>query len=67
MDLANDELIYSYLHDVFNTIVLKDIVERQEIRNVIVLNNLVTFIANNIGKLISANSISKTIRQIFPS
>nr|MCR5455092.1 ATP-binding protein [Bacteroidales bacterium] len=67
LDLANDELIYSYLHDVFNTIVLKDIVERQEIRNVIVLNNLVALIANNIGKLISANSISKTIRQIFPS
>ena len=67
LNLSNHELIYSYLQDVFNTIVLKDIVERQNIRNVTVLNNLITFIANNIGKLISANSIAKAIRQTYPS
>ncbi len=67
LNISNDELIYSYLHDVFNTIVLKDIVERQDIRNVTVLNNLITFIANNIGKLVSTNSITKSVRQTFPS
>ena len=67
LNISNNELIYSYLQDVFNTIVLKDIVERREIRNVTVLNNLISFIANNIGKLISANSIAKSIRQTYPS
>ena len=67
LNISNDELVYSYLQDVFNTIVLKDIVERQEVRNVTILNNLITFIANNIGKLISANSIAKSIRQTYPS
>jgi len=52
----------SYLSSVFNTIMLKDIIERHDIRNVPFLNNLVAFYADTTGKLTSANSIAKYMK-----
>lgn len=51
-----------YQSDVFNTVLLKDVIQRNNIRNVTFLDNLVTFIADNTGKLISANNISKFMK-----
>lgn len=51
-----------YQCDIYNTVLLKDVVRRNNIRNVAFLENLVRFIADNTGKLISANSISKYMR-----
>ena len=58
----NDEHVWTYLSSVFNTIVLKDIIERHDIRNVAFLNNLISFYADTTGKLTSANSISKYMK-----
>ena len=60
--LDSDEHVWSYLSSVFNTIMLKDIIERHDIRNVPFLNNLITFYADTTGKLTSANSISKYMK-----
>ena len=60
--LDNDEQVWAYLTSVFNTIVLKDIIERHDIRNVPFLNNLIAFYADTTGKLTSANSISKYMK-----
>ena len=60
--LDNDEHVWSYLSSVFNTIMLKDIIERHDIRNVPFLNNLIAFYADTTGKLTSANSISKYMK-----
>lgn len=60
--LDNDEHVWTYLSSVFNTIVLKDIIERHDIRNVAFLNNLISFYADTTGKLTSANSISKYMK-----
>ena len=60
--LDSDEHVWSYLSSVFNTIMLKDIIERHEIRNVPFLNNLIAFYADTTGKLTSANSISKYMK-----
>ena len=51
-----------YQMDVYHTVLLKDVVMRNQIRNVSFLENLVHFIADNTGKLISANSISKYMK-----
>ena len=56
--LANDEQVWAYLTSVFNTIMLKDIIERHDIRNIPFLNNLIAFYADTTGKLTSANSIA---------
>ena len=60
--LDNDEQVWAYLTSVFNTIMLKDIIERHDIRNIPFLNNLIAFYADTTGKLTSANSVSKYMK-----
>ena len=51
-----------YQQDIYSTVLLKDVVKRNNIRNVAFLENLVQFLADNTGKIISANSIAKYMR-----
>ena len=51
-----------YQTDIYHTVLLKDVIMRNQIRNVPFLENLVRFLADNIGKLISANSIAKYMK-----
>ena len=55
--LDDQETINDYLQGVYNTILVKDIIRRKKIRNVPFLENLIHFIADNIGKPLSATSI----------
>ena len=48
--------------DVYNTVLLKDVIMRNQIRNAPFLESLVRFLADNAGKLISANSIAKYMK-----
>lgn len=59
----NDERhIRDYLFGVFNTIMMKDVIERNKVRNVPFMTNLARFIADNIGKTISVRSISNYLK-----
>lgn len=51
-----------YQQDVYHTVLLKDVIMRNQIRNVPFLENLVRFLADNTGKIISANSIAKYMK-----
>ena len=51
-----------YQTDVYHTVLLKDVIMRNKIRNVPFLENLVRFLADNVGKIISANSIAKYMK-----
>ena len=51
-----------YQMDIFHTVLLKNVIMRNRIRNVPFLENLVRFLADNTGKLISANSIAKYMK-----
>ena len=51
-----------YQTDVYHTVLLKDVIMRNNIRNVPFLENLVRFLADNAGKIISANSIAKYMK-----
>ncbi len=51
-----------YQTDIYHTVLLKDVIMRNHIRNVPFLENLVRFLADNMGKLISANSIAKYMK-----
>ncbi|WP_295876676.1 ATP-binding protein [uncultured Akkermansia sp.] len=53
---------FEYLRSVYSTILLKDTVVREKIRNVHFLEDLVTYLADNIGNLFSANNISKFLK-----
>ena len=51
-----------YQMDIYSTVLLKDVIRRNNIRNVTFLENLAHFIADNAGKMCSANSIAKYMR-----
>lgn len=51
-----------YQMDVYSTVLLKDVIMRNQIRNVPFLENLVRFLPDNTGKIISANSIAKYMK-----
>ncbi|WP_323736055.1 ATP-binding protein [Methanosphaera sp. ISO3-F5] len=53
---------YSYLGDIYNTILLKDIVTRHNIRNTDMLNRILNYVIMNIGKNFSATNISKYMK-----
>lgn len=46
-----------YLEGVYNTILVKDIVTREKVRNVSQLENVIRYVADNIGKPISITNI----------
>ncbi|MFY9150702.1 MAG: ATP-binding protein, partial [Prolixibacteraceae bacterium] len=58
----DDDLPFEYLKNVYSTILLRDVVSRENIRNISFLENLVFFLADNIGSLFSANNISKFLK-----
>ena len=52
-----------YLNDIFNSIFLKDIIERYSIRDAGLLTRIVDFILDNTGKIVSSKSISDYLRK----
>ena len=58
----DDDLPFEYLKNVYSTILLRDVVTRENIRNISFLENLVLYLSDNIGSLFSANNISKFLR-----
>lgn len=53
-----NNLVMTYLNDIYNTIVKKDIIERNNIKDIALLENIIKYVASNIGSTISANKIS---------
>lgn len=53
-----NNLIMAYLNDIYNTIIKKDIIERNKIKDISLLENIVKYVSANIGSPISANKIS---------
>ena len=51
-----------YLRNIYNTIILKDVVNRYSIRNVRQLQDLTVYLADTIGNLFSANKISEYLK-----
>ena len=58
----DNEIVYGYLKSIYNSILLKDVVGRHQIRNIDFLNRLVQFLAENTGSLFSANKISEYLK-----
>jgi predicted AAA+ superfamily ATPase len=57
-----DEHVFEYLRNIYMAILFKDVVARHSIRNVSLLENLVFYLADNAGSLLSAKSISDFLK-----
>lgn len=51
-----------YLEDLYNSVVLKDIVKRNKVRDVDLLERIIAFVMANVGNTFSASSISKFLK-----
>ena len=52
----------NYFQDIFNSVVLKDIVKRNNIRNVVLLERIIAYALASVGRSFSATSISKFLK-----
>lgn len=57
-----DEPSKQYLHDLFNSVQLKDIVKRNKIRDVDLLERIIAYVIANVGTTFSANSLAKFLK-----
>ena len=58
----HEDDVREYQKDIYNTVLLKDVIMKNNIRNVNFLENLVLYLADNTGKIISANNVSKYMK-----
>lgn len=62
LTLADDkELIRNYLDGIYNTVLMKDVISRNNIKDIMILDSVIKFIFDNIGQLVSTNKISNTL------
>lgn len=58
---AAQNQIQDYLHSIYDTIILKDVVSRKKITDTMMLESVVRFLADNIGNPLSTKKISDTM------
>ncbi len=58
----DNEPARQYLHDLFNSVQLKDIVKRGKIRDVDLLERIIAYVMENVGNTFSASSLSKFLK-----
>lgn len=62
LNLDDDKgLIRNYLDGIYNTILMKDVVSRNNIKDTMILESVIKFIFDNIGQIVSINKISNTL------
>lgn len=60
----NPDTSLVYLNDVYNSVILRDIVARYQIRDVDMLSRLIQYVIVNNGKVFSARSIEKYFKSV---
>ncbi|MDR0287684.1 MAG: ATP-binding protein [Clostridiales bacterium] len=60
--ISDERAVDLYLEDVYNSVILKDVVKRNNIRDVDLLDRIVTYVLSNVGQPFSATSISKYLK-----
>ena len=58
----NTSAVYPYLLDIYNSVLLKDVISRYRIRDIELLERTVHFLMNNVGNIFSAKRISDFLK-----
>lgn len=58
----DEEVIFQYINSLYNTIILKDVISRHNVRNIRLFQDIVKFLFSNLGQIFSSNSISKYLK-----
>lgn len=54
--------ITQYLEDIYNSVILKDVIQRNNIRDTVLLESIVHYLMDNIGNIFSAKTISDFLK-----
>ncbi|UOM51391.1 ATP-binding protein [Sphaerochaeta associata] len=65
-DDYDEKATYMIIHDIFDSIVLRDVVQRYKIRDVELLRRILNFIAETVGSTISAKRIADYFTPVDP-
>lgn len=57
-----EERIMQYLHDIYNSVLLKDVIARNKIRDTALLESIVLYLMDNVGNTFSAKTISDFLK-----
>lgn len=57
-----DNLVFDYLRNIYSAILFKDVVKRNNIRNISFLENLIKYIGDNVGNIFSSKKISDYLK-----
>lgn len=60
---SNTELVNDYLQSIYDTVVIKDIAQRNNLRNVHNLHRVISFLFDSVGSYVSAGNIEKELNQ----
>ena len=58
----SEEVVYQYISAIYNTILLKDVVKRNNVRNIRLLENLGRYVFDNVGNIFSAKKIADYLK-----
>jgi uncharacterized protein len=58
----DERIVYEYLRNVLDTIVLRDVVSRYNVRNIHFLRDLIHYLSDSIGSIVSAKRISDYLK-----
>ncbi len=58
----DQEVVYQYINSLYNTILLKDVVKRHNVRNIALLENITHYAFENIGNIFSAKKLSDYLK-----
>ena len=58
----DERIVYEYLRNVLDTIVLRDVVSRYNVRNIHFLRDLIHYLSDSIGSVVSAKRISDYLK-----
>ena len=58
----DEEVIYQYVGAIYNTILLKDVIKRNNVRNVSLLENITHYIFDNVGNIFTAKKVADYLK-----
>lgn len=59
LDKSNEKL--DYLDSIYNTVIIKDVINRKKVKDILILESICRFLFDNIGSNISTKKISDTL------
>ncbi len=59
--INDEEILHDYLLGIYNTVLLKDVVERKRIQDIPLLKSVIRFMLDNIGNIVSSKKISDSL------